>query len=65
MQGTRQTEQRQHGNIAFARFDLADIRAAYARPGGECRLGQPTLLPVRAEGRSETLQRGVLQVWRA
>ncbi len=65
VQGTRKTEQRQHGNIAFACFDLADIRTAYARAGGESRLGQSPLLPVLTEGGPKTLQQCVLRSGRS
>ena len=54
-QGTRKTEQREHGNIAFTCFDLADIRTAYARPGSECWLGQSPLLPILTEEGSKAL----------
>jgi hypothetical protein len=59
VQGTRKTEQRQHGNIAFSCFDLADIRTAYACAGSQGRLGQPLLLPVLVEGHPKTLQQCV------
>ena len=62
-QDMRETEQRQHRNIALPQFDLADIGAAYARAGGECLLGQEVLLPVLTEGRPKTLQRCILRVW--
>ena len=64
LQGTRKTEKCQHGNIAFACFDLADIRAAYARAGSECWLGQPTLLPILTKERPKALQGGVSWMWR-
>jgi len=64
VQGTRKAEQHQHRNIVQTSFDVADISITYARSDGECPLGQPTLLPVLAEGRSKTLQRCVLRVWR-
>jgi len=61
VQGMRHAEQCKHRNIALPRFDLADIRAAYTRPGGECRLGQASVLPILPEGRPKTLQRWVLR----
>ncbi len=60
-QGIRKAEQRKHGNIAPALFDLADICARYPRSGGECPLGQPPLLPILAKSRAQELQ-GWIQV---
>ena len=51
----------QHRNIVQTIFDLADIGVQYARSGGECLLGQVSLLPVLTESRPQTLQRGVLR----
>jgi hypothetical protein len=62
VQGTRQTEQREHRNIALPQFDLADIGGKYACAGSECRLGETPLLPVVTEGGSKTLEWGVVQV---
>lgn len=61
-QGVRKTEQHQHRNVVQAQFDLANIRAAYARAGGKCLLGQVLLFPVLTEGCPKELQRGVLRV---
>ena len=57
----RHAEQCKHRNIALPRFDLADIRAAYTSPGGECRLGETLVLPCLADGRpKERQQRGLV-----
>ncbi len=56
VQGMCHAEQCKHRNIALPQFNLADIRGTYARSGGECRLGQASLLPVLPEGRPKKLQ---------
>ena len=61
VQGIRHAEQCKHRNIAQPPFDLTDIRATYARPGGECLLRQASVLPILPEGRPKTLQRWVLR----
>jgi len=61
LQGMGYAEQRQHRNIASPLFNLANIPVTYTSSGGECRLGQASLLPVLPEGRPKTLQWGVLR----
>ena len=61
LQDRRNTQQCQHRNIAFAPFDLADIRVPYAYTGGEGAMGESPLLSVLAERRPQPLQRGILR----
>ena len=61
VQGARKTEQREDRNIALPQFDLADIRASYARSGGEYWLGHASLFPVLTEDHPQALQRGGLR----
>ena len=55
IQGPRQAEQHEHGNIAFPQFDLANIRGSYTHSGGECLMGQTALLPVVPDGHTQKL----------
>ena len=56
VQSIRKAEQQKHRNIVSTQFNVADIPVTYARSGGQCPLGQPSLLPIVADSRPKELQ---------
>ncbi len=52
-QGIRDADEAEHREIAVTQFNLANVRSIQTRPGGECWLGEPQLLPILANGRSK------------
>jgi len=50
IQGLRNTEETEHGDVALALLNITDIRCGEACPGGECALRQVSLLAVLTDG---------------
>jgi len=63
LQGLRNTEETEHGDVALALLNVTDIRCGEACPGSECALRQVSLLSVVTDGGPKEGEQGRLVVW--
>ena len=63
LQGIRNAEEAEHGDVALALLNITDIRGGEACPGGECALRQESLLAVLTDGGPKEGEQCRLVLW--